>query len=772
MQLQPTPAAADRAGNVRRVLGELDCNVVRKTVKRLRKLALSQGPACTAAPQGGRKRTRALRRQGATFPSSFAPPMLVPKEVQNVPEHMRRAVQLDHPAAAETAALPADCVAALRSLLGADASEARKIRNRAMRVVHAAAGDLAAVRARIDELKPEHVRQMPQQCNVPLLYCLAEAAGCPDSSALAAGMACGFDAVGDIAPSGWWDTEVTPASHELDELDHAAAANALERDIRRSAACPRKCAEAANVRAKTVEEVDAGLMRGPFTREQIDTAYGPGRWRAMHRFGVHQGGKVRPCDNAKSSLHNACTTTFESILLDRPDFPARVCAAAAEMAAELGVPMPRMAGGTDDVASAYRHIPTADPRWTVVVLLGPQGEPEYFTLPGFNFGLRAAVPQFNRVTEAVTAIARRLLSVVCTHYFDDFAVVEPQAVCANGQDVLGALLAAIGLPFAPKKHVPPAAVFVFLGVESDLTGAPGGEVSMRVTQARIDSIVDQCVAVLESGEMSSAEASRLAGRLYFTLTWAFGRVGRACLQPILHETPGVRLSRAAAAALEFLVAILPHLRPQRFVLERSHEPPVILYSDGCHEDETMDVGFIVGRPKPEAYDTAAAFRTVDMYEWHHGGASIPADLRAAFLERKQQIGQVEIIGGIIPYLSVPELLVGSRVIHFIDNTSAIAALAKGYSNMPDSARLVHTFHAWQAGAMCDVWFEYVPSKANPADEPSREPRLWQGEFAPAPRVASRPRCVVFPPLTSVDNARAWQRDAEIVCDARGAARGG
>ena len=51
----------------------------------------------------------------------------------------------------------------------------------------------------------------------------------------------------------------------------------------------------------------------------------------------------------------------------------------------------------------------------MVVLLGPQGEPEYFTLPGFNFGLRAAVPQFNRVTEAVTAIARRLLSVVCTH---------------------------------------------------------------------------------------------------------------------------------------------------------------------------------------------------------------------------------------------------------------------------------------------------------------------------------------------------------------------
>ena len=74
--------------------------------------------------------------------------------------------------------------------------------------------------------------------------------------------------------------------------------------------------------------------------------------------------------------------------------------------------------------------------------------------------------------------------------------------------------------------------------------------------------------------------------------------------------------------------------------------------------------------------------------------------------------------------------------------------------------------------MCDVWFEYVPSKANPADEPSREPRLWGNVFEPSPLVASRPRHVVFPPLTGVDNARAWQRDAEIVCDAQGTARRG
>ena len=87
------------------------------------------------------------------------------------------------------------------------------------------------------------------------------------------------------------------------------------------------------------------------------------------------------------------------------------------------------------------------------------------------------------------------------------------------------------------------------------------------------------------------------------------------------------------------------------------------------------------------------------YELHHGGASLPDDLSDALVRRKQQIGQVEIIGAIAPYLSLPmDQLAGADIIHFIDNTSALAALTKGYSGVPDSARLVHTFHAWAAGA--------------------------------------------------------------------------
>ena len=81
------------------------------------------------------------------------------------------------------------------------------------------------------------------------------------------------------------------------------------------------------------------------------------------------------------------------------------------------------------------------------------------------------------------------------------------------------------------------------------------------------------------------------------------------------------------------------------------------------------------------------------YRLYHAAGDLPPDLCAALVERRQQIGQVGIIGANVPYISFSFLLAGRDVIHWIVNTSALAASMKGYSGSPDSARLVHTFHA-------------------------------------------------------------------------------
>jgi hypothetical protein len=55
-----------------------------------------------------------------------------------------------------------------------------------------------------------------------------------------------------------------------------------------------------------------------------------------------------------------------------------------------------------------------------------------------------------------------------------------------------------------------------------------------------------------------------------------------------------------------------------------------------------------------------------------------------FVARKQQIGQVELVAALLPYLSLVDdcgrsRLVNKRCLHWSDNSSAVAARMKGYS---------------------------------------------------------------------------------------------
>ena len=59
------------------------------------------------------------------------------------------------------------------------------------------------------------------------------------------------------------------------------------------------------------------------------------------------------------------------------------------------------------------------------------------------------------------------------------------------------------------------------------------------------------------------------------------------------------------------------------------------------------------------------------------------------------------------------------VVHYIDNTSALYGLVKGYSPRPDSLRIIRAFHVANVALGANVWFNYVATKANVADLPSR-----------------------------------------------------
>ena len=67
------------------------------------------------------------------------------------------------------------------------------------------------------------------------------------------------------------------------------------------------------------------------------------------------------------------------------------------------------------------------------------------------------------------------------------------------------------------------------------------------------------------------------------------------------------------------------------------------------------------------------------------------------------------------------LVEGEDVLHFADNKAANAGAVNGASSSPDMARIVSALHLRWVQLRISPWIEFVASKANLADLPSRVP---------------------------------------------------
>ena len=96
---------------------------------------------------------------------------------------------------------------------------------------------------------------------------------------------------------------------------------------------------------------------------------------------------------------------------------------------------------------------------------------------------------------------------------------------------------------------------MFLGVESDFRDVEStGMVRMSVRPDRVGQLHARIQAVLQARRLPSSLASSLCGKLHFTTSWTFARVGRAALLPLFEAAAatagqcGGRKRRAAGDA--------------------------------------------------------------------------------------------------------------------------------------------------------------------------------------------------------------------------------
>ncbi len=100
-------------------------------------------------------------------------------------------------------------------------------------------------------------------------------------------------------------------------------------------------------------------------------------------------------------------------------------------------------------------------------------------------------------------------------------------------------------------------------------------------------------------------------------------------------------------------------------------------------------------------------------------AQCPDEILIGLHARKTQIIPMELLAAAGLMFTFAEAFADRDVIFFIDNQAVCAALCKGASLSEDVQAFTTAFHTI-VKLNVRIWFEWVPSKANLADELSRQ----------------------------------------------------
>ena len=302
--------------------------------------------------------------------------------------------------------------------------------------------------------------------------------------------------------------------------------------------------------------------------------------------------------------------------------------------------------------------------------------------------------------------------------------------------IVGPLL---GFDWGSEKEEQYTANPVSCGVCTDLSRVHSHQtVDLSVKAETRNKVHSLMLTAIEKNSLSPADAASLAGKCRFILT--FTQFGRAALKPLRdrqYSQPSIgpnRFDEDAASswpldaelrsALQFLIRLFDpsssHDLSLRINLLPSSRPPVLIWSDASFAPTPGpllglgQIGYVV------------AFRSAwdAPLELFYSSAVVPNSYLltlSRYRSQKTFITPLEVAGILAPY-ATPDLsarLHGQDVLHFADNQAANFSAIKGYSKAPDIGHLVTNLHLSLTRLNIRFWLEYVRSKSNIADDPSR-----------------------------------------------------
>ena len=226
---------------------------------------------------------------------------------------------------------------------------------------------------------------------------------------------------------------------------------------------------------------------------------------------------------------------------------------------------------------------------------------------------------------------------------------------------------------------------------------------------RIQRVCERFDKVEEDGVLRPAEAASLRGVLQYCSAQVFGGAAVLGLKPLGAlacsgpTVVDVKIRKLFAFWRKYLQACRPRLLELDVV-----RPPINVFTDAALEEvEGAGAAAVLMDPEDGALLVlAGAIREEVVKRWQVqvGG--------------KQVICQAELLPLLAAQHTWRDRLKGRRVI-FVYNDAAKDGLIRRYSPSEASHELIEAFWLMEAELASLAWVERVPSKSNPADDPSR-----------------------------------------------------
>ena len=134
------------------------------------------------------------------------------------------------------------------------------------------------------------------------------------------------------------------------------------------------------------------------------------------------------------------------------------------------------------------------------------------------------VPGWWRIARGLRSICRNVLQLIIFYYVDDTHLVERGRTATSGKEAFQRLMKLLGWELDPVKSTNMCTQVTSLGCSLTITK---DDVRWALTPAKRDRWREDIMRALQTNQLSSADASKLHGRLNFGSQRVFGRVGRA-----------------------------------------------------------------------------------------------------------------------------------------------------------------------------------------------------------------------------------------------------